>query len=95
MRMSFDDHESFLEAEILRFNNPQSDPNTHQQVGTQERSKDIGLNKLIKLTKPIAPLGLRYQYMSENLYNRSKKKNKLIKKYFELLNSQHPLDLFL
>ena len=43
--MSFDDKESFMEAAgSLRFNNPQSDSNTHQQVGTQERSEDIGLS---------------------------------------------------
>jgi hypothetical protein len=45
MRLSFDDKESFMEAAgSLRFNNPQSDPNTHQRVGTQERSVDIGFN---------------------------------------------------
>jgi hypothetical protein len=35
MRLSFDDKESFKEAvESLRFNNPPSDPNTDQQVGS-------------------------------------------------------------
>ena len=44
MKLSFDDKESFTEAAgSLRFYNPPSDPNTtHQQVGTQERSEDIG-----------------------------------------------------
>ena len=49
MRLSFDDNESFMEAAgSLRFNNPQSanDSNTHHQVGTQERSEDIGFNYL-------------------------------------------------
>ena len=43
MGMSFDDKESFMEAAgSLRFNNPQSHPNTHpsQRVGTE----DIGFN---------------------------------------------------
>ena len=43
MGMSFDDKESFMEAAgSLRFNNLQSDPNTHpsQRVGTE----DIGFN---------------------------------------------------
>ena len=45
MNLSFDDKESFMEAAgSLRFNNSQSDPNTHQQVGTQERSEDISFN---------------------------------------------------
>jgi hypothetical protein len=48
MKLSFDDKESFIEAAgSLRFNNPPSDPSpntTHQQVGTQEKSKDIGIN---------------------------------------------------
>jgi hypothetical protein len=52
MGLSFDDKESFVEAAgSLHFNNPQSDPNTHQRVGTQERSEDsddIGLNNLSK-----------------------------------------------
>ena len=34
MRLSFEDEESFREAvESLRFNNPPSDSNTHQQTG--------------------------------------------------------------
>jgi len=49
MRLSFDidDKESFMETTgSLRFNNPLSDPNTLQQVGSssmppQERSEDI------------------------------------------------------
>jgi hypothetical protein len=46
MRLSSDNEESFIDAAgSLRFNdNPQSDSNTHQQVGTQERSEDIGFN---------------------------------------------------
>jgi len=45
MKLSFDDKDSFIEAVgSLRFNNPQSDSNTNQQVGTQERNEDIGLN---------------------------------------------------
>jgi hypothetical protein len=50
MKLSFDDKESFLEtAESLCFNDPQSDPKTHQRVGTQERSEDtsIGFNNPI------------------------------------------------
>jgi hypothetical protein len=44
MKLSFDDKESFVEAAgSLRFN-PQSDSNTDQRVGTQERSEDIGFN---------------------------------------------------
>ena len=35
MRLSFEDEESFKEAvESLRFNNPPSDPNAHQQIGS-------------------------------------------------------------
>ena len=35
MRLSFDDEESFKEAvESLRFNNPASDPNEQQQMGS-------------------------------------------------------------
>ena len=35
MRLSFDDEESFKEAaESLRFNNPPSDRDTHQQMGS-------------------------------------------------------------
>jgi hypothetical protein len=50
MNLSFDDKESFVEAAgSLRFNlnNPPSDPSpntTYQQVGTQEKSEDIGIN---------------------------------------------------
>ena len=53
MKLSFDDKESFKEAiGSLRFNNPPSDPNTFQPVGssssvaTQERpgSEDIFIN---------------------------------------------------
>ena len=47
MRLSFNDKESFTEAAgSLRFNNPPSDPspNTHQGVGIQESSEDIGFN---------------------------------------------------
>ena len=43
-KLSFDDKESFMGAVggSLRFNNPHSGySNTHQQVGTQERSEDI------------------------------------------------------
>jgi hypothetical protein len=41
MGLSFYDKESFMEAAgSLRFNNPRS-PNTHQRVGTQERSEDL------------------------------------------------------
>jgi hypothetical protein len=48
MKLSFDDKESFLETtESLCFNDPQSDPKTHQRVGTQERSEDIGFNNPI------------------------------------------------
>ena len=35
MRLSFDDDESFKEAvESLRFNNPPSDPDAHQRMGS-------------------------------------------------------------
>ena len=35
MKLSFDDEESFKEAvESLRFNNPASDPNAQQQMGS-------------------------------------------------------------
>ena len=35
MKLSFDDEESFKEAvESLRFNNPASDPNAHQRMGS-------------------------------------------------------------
>jgi hypothetical protein len=50
MRFSFDDKESFMEAAgSLRFNNPPSDLNTHQQVGSssmppEERNEDICFN---------------------------------------------------
>jgi len=51
MRLSFDDHESFMEAAgSLRLNNPPSDPNTLQRVGSsssmlpQERSEDNCFN---------------------------------------------------
>jgi hypothetical protein len=49
MKLSFDDKDSFMEAAgSLCFNNPPSDPNpnttTHQQVGTQEGSEDIGID---------------------------------------------------
>ena len=48
MKLSFDDKESFKETTAsFRFNNPPSDPNTHQQMGSssmppqgQERSED-------------------------------------------------------
>ena len=50
MKLSFDDKESFTEAAgSLHFNNPPSDPNTTLQqpeVGTWERSEDIGINSL-------------------------------------------------
>ena len=37
MNLSFDDKESFIEAaESLRFNIPQSDPNTHQRMGSSD-----------------------------------------------------------
>ena len=36
MKLSFDDEESFKEAvESLRFNNPASDPNAEQQMGSR------------------------------------------------------------
>ena len=36
MKLSFDDEESFKEAvESLRFNNPPSDPNAEQQMGSR------------------------------------------------------------
>ena len=39
MRLSFDDEESFKEAiESLCFNNPSSDPNTQQQMGSNNTS---------------------------------------------------------
>ena len=39
MRLSFDDEESFKEAiENLCFNNPSSDPNTQQQMGSNNTS---------------------------------------------------------
>ena len=50
MRLSFDDKETFNEAlESLRFNNPASDPNAQQQMGSSnstsledsERNEDI------------------------------------------------------
>ena len=45
MGLSFDDKESFMEAAgSLRFNNAQIDPNTHQLVGTQERSEDSDIS---------------------------------------------------
>ena len=46
MKLSFDDQESFKEAvESLRFDNPPSDPNTHQEMGSMplqdsERNED-------------------------------------------------------
>jgi hypothetical protein len=44
MRLSFDDHESFKEAAgSLRFNNPPSDPNTHQQVGSSSMPPEESL----------------------------------------------------
>ena len=37
MNLSFDDKESFIEAaESLRFNIPQSNPNTHQRMGSSD-----------------------------------------------------------
>ena len=37
MNLSFDDKESFIEAAgSLRFNIPQSDPNTHQRMGSSD-----------------------------------------------------------
>ena len=63
MRLSFDDEQSFKEAvESLRFNNPPSDPNVQQQVGSSnsmplqdsERSEDrdnITLNDPITLRR--------------------------------------------
>ena len=66
MRMSFDDKESFMEAAgSLRFNNPQSDLNTHQQVGTQERSEDIGFNNLSN--DPITTLQRMGRYGSQDI----------------------------
>ena len=50
MNLSFDDEESFKEAVgSLRFNNPPSDPNTLQQMGSMvpqdsERDEDICFN---------------------------------------------------
>jgi hypothetical protein len=46
MKLSFEDKESFREAAgSLRFNNPPSEPNSHEPMGSsmprQERSEDI------------------------------------------------------
>ena len=39
MKLSFEDEESFKEAvESLRFNNPSSDPNARQQIGSNSMS---------------------------------------------------------
>ena len=44
MRLSFDDEESFKEAvESLRFNNPASDPNAEQQMGSRNSVSVVSL----------------------------------------------------
>ena len=50
MKLSFDDEHSFKEAvESICFNDPPSDPNTHQRMESMlpqdsERNEDIGFN---------------------------------------------------
>jgi hypothetical protein len=61
MRLSFDDKESFMEAAEslqVRFNSPQSDSNTHQQVRTQERIEDIGFNNPSNDPNTIQQMGI-------------------------------------
>ena len=61
MRLSFEDDESFKEAvESLRFNNPASDPDAHQRMGSSgsmpvqdsERNED---NIIPSLSDPNTP----------------------------------------
>jgi hypothetical protein len=65
MRLSFDDKESFMDAAgSLRFNNPPSDPNTDQQVGSssmppEERNhdEDISFNNLLNDPNTLQRMG--------------------------------------
>ena len=73
MRLSFDDNESFKEAVgSLRFNNPPSDPNTLQQMGSSgsmppqdsERNEDNPLSDLNTLWR-VGSSGMPPQERSE------------------------------
>ena len=60
MRLSFDDEESFKEAvETLRFNNPPSDSNTRQQMGSSSSMPLEDSERNEDNTFPSDPISLR------------------------------------
>ena len=70
MRLSFDDEESFEEAiESLRFNNPPSDPNSQQQMGSSNSMplEDSERNEDRDNIAPSDPIPLRRVGSSRSL----------------------------